>query len=425
MAIEPCAPYRVQPHHTTPMFKPLPLLFVCITSSIFGQGPAVTSWIINPGSDTGYNGILSNVLEVNYTATDAYVSCTCVPGYDIGPWAGNPNTPANQDFTFKITRTPQQNTGTLVNTGLGHIGVWRNGVSIFNAKDGMSYNDQGVWNRDALVFEGSSFDACLGHPAGNGEYHHHVSPNCLYVHTNDEVHSDLIGFAFDGFPVYGAFGSANTDGTGGPARMRSGYRLRAITERTSLPNGTVLTAGQYGPAIGGQYPLGAFIEDYEFVEGSGDLDAHNGRFCITPDHPDGTYAYFVTLTEQLDPAYPYTIGPTYYGTVQSGNTGPQSGHNTVPGNAMLYDPSTGVDSPLPALGIEIFPVPSNGEVNIRANGDEIISLDVVDVQGRSVRSQRVSGRVATVPLDQLATGPYSLRITMQDGHTIVRPFVRQ
>ena len=173
------------------------------TSSAFAQGPTVTSWILNPGNETGYAGIASNVQAVHYTANDAYVTCTCIPGYDIGPWTANPNLPANQDFCFKITRNPVQNTGNLVNTPLGHIGVWRNGVSIFNAKDGMSYNNQGIWNRDALVFEGISFDVCLGHPAPNGEYHHHVSPNCLYDHLDDEAHGDLIGYAFDGFPIYG------------------------------------------------------------------------------------------------------------------------------------------------------------------------------------------------------------------------------
>ena len=407
------------------MIKSLPILFACITSSVFGQGPAVTSWIINPGSETGYNGILSNVLEVNYTTTDVYVSCTCVPGYDIGPWVGNPNTPANQDFTFRVTRTPQQNTGTLVNAGLGHIGVWRNGVSIFNAKDGMSYNNQGIWNRDALVFEGSSFDACLGHPAPNGEYHHHVSPNCLYDHTNDELHSDLIGFAFDGFPVYGAFGFTDPDGSGGIARMRSGYQLRSITERTSLPNGTMLMAGQYGPAIAGQYPLGAFIEDYEFVDGSGDLDVHNGRFCVTPDYPDGIYAYFVTVNEQLDPAYPYTIGPTYYGTVQSGNTGPQSGHNTVPGNAVLFDPSTGIAQLVNGSALTVFPVPSDDELNIRMDGAALRSIELFDAQGRSVAMHGVSGTTAAVEISALAPGGYSARIISTDGSIVVHAFVKR
>lgn len=72
-------------------------------------GPDVTSWRINTEGQTGYGGIASNVQLVQYSITNVYVSCTCIPGYDIGPWAGNPNTPANQNFTFKITRMPQLN----------------------------------------------------------------------------------------------------------------------------------------------------------------------------------------------------------------------------------------------------------------------------------------------------------------------------
>jgi hypothetical protein len=140
------------------------LSIILSSLSLSAQDPTLTNWILNPGNETGYGGYLTNVQQVHYTNTDVYVSCTCIPGYDIGPWNSNPNTPANQDFVFKITRSPIENTGTKVQTSLGHIGVWRNGVSIFNAEDGMSYNNQGVWNRNALVFEGISFDACLGHP---------------------------------------------------------------------------------------------------------------------------------------------------------------------------------------------------------------------------------------------------------------------
>jgi hypothetical protein len=189
------------------------LLFGLAPIAALAQGPEITSWIINPGTETGYGGSLTNVLQVAYTPNDVYVRCSCIPGYDIGPWTGNPNDAMNMDFVFKITRSPQPATGPHTATPMGHIGVWRNGVSIFNAKDGFSYNNQGIWNRDALVFEGLSFDACMGHPAPNGEYHHHVTPNCLYDHMNEVAHSDLIGFAFDGYPVYGAYGFANPDGT--------------------------------------------------------------------------------------------------------------------------------------------------------------------------------------------------------------------
>ena len=319
------------------------LLIIVSLSSQAQLSPTITSWVINTDNSTGYFGELSNVQSVDYTSNFVFVSCTCIPGYDIGPWAGNPNTPANQDFCFRITFNPQENTGTLTNTGLGHIGVWRNGVSIFNAKDAFSYNNQGVWFQDAYVFEGSSFDACLGHPAGNGEYHHHVNPTCLYNDSDEANHSPIVGYAFDGYPIYGAYGYSNPlDPNSAVSRMQSGQQLRNISSRQTLADGTGLPAYQYGPTVNSQYPIGSFIEDYEYIEGSGDLDEHNGRFCITPDYPEGIYAYFITIDDYLDPVYPYIIGPTYFGTVATGNTGPQSGHNLIPNNATHYDPETDV-----------------------------------------------------------------------------------
>jgi YHYH protein len=324
------------------MQKTILCLLLVLPALIKAQTPEITSWKINTSGQTGYAGILTNVQQVQYSNNNVYVSATCIPDYTIGPWTNNPNAPVNQNFVFKITRNPVQNTGTLVNTPMGHTGVWSNGVSVFNAKDGMSYNNLGVWNRDAYIFEGISFDNCLGHPAPNGEYHNHVNPTCLYDDTDNTVHAPIIGYAFDGFPIYGAYGFDNPNGTGIFRKMQTSYQLRNITSRTTLPDGTVLNTNQYGPAIGGQYPLGAFLEDYEYVAGSGDLDEHNGRFCVTPDYPNGIYAYFVTIDVNENPVYPYVIGPEYYGTVQPGNTGPNGGHNIVNEPVITYVPGTTV-----------------------------------------------------------------------------------
>ena len=184
--------------------------FLLLLVPAFGQAqitPIVNSWIVNSTGATGYNGIPSNVQRVQYSTGNVYITCTGIPSYAIGPnWGNNPNTPTNQNFVFKITRTPVPNTGTATATPLGHTGIWSNGVSIYNAKDGMSYNNQGTWNQNAIVVEGPSFDSCLGHPAGNGEYHHHLNPRCLYNDRDSSRHAPLIGFAFDGYPIYGAYG---------------------------------------------------------------------------------------------------------------------------------------------------------------------------------------------------------------------------
>ncbi len=125
---------------------------------------------------------------------------------------------------------------------------------------------------------------------------------------NDDVilkyHSPLIGWAYDGNPIYGPYAYADREG-GSVRRMRSGYKLRPSSLR---PPG---------------YVAGFFVEDYDYV-GDGDLDIHNGRFCKTPEFPNGVYAYFSTINDTkessgpfngfLKPVFPYFIGNTYKST---------------------------------------------------------------------------------------------------------------
>jgi hypothetical protein len=218
--------------------------------------------------------------------------------------------------------SPAVQGGTKTATALGGIGFMVNGVPFFNASDGMSYQNKNIWHQNANVVEAPSFDAGKGHPQQTGVYHYHQQPALLRQQLGDDGahHSPLLGFAFDGFPVYGPYGYTNTDGTGGAVeRLDSSYRLRNITTRTTLANGTVLTATNYGPAVSASFPLGYYLEDYEFLSGSGDLDAYNGRFAVTPEFPQGTYAYFTTLDSLGNAAYPYIVGPSYYGTLQNDN----------------------------------------------------------------------------------------------------------
>ena len=62
------------------------------------------------------------------------------------------------------------------------------------------------------------------------------------------------------------------------------------------------------------YILGDLTDDYIYDSSEGDLDEYNGKFVVTPDYPNGTYAYFMTEDSSGDPAYPYAIGPKMYGT---------------------------------------------------------------------------------------------------------------
>ena len=200
----------------------------------------------------------------------------------------------------------------------------------------MSYNNLDIWHQNAIVVEAASFDSCLGHPAPMGRYHHHQNPRCLYT-AGASSHSPLLGYAFDGYPIYGPYAYANTDGTGGIVRIRTSYRLRNITQRTTLPDGTVLSPSQYGPPVSSTYPLGYYVEDFEYVAGLGDLDTYNGRTTVTPEYPASTYAYFVTIDAAGASAYPYALGPRYYGVVATDNL-TSMGHVTISESVSDYTP---------------------------------------------------------------------------------------
>jgi hypothetical protein len=110
--------------------------------------------------------------------------------------------------------------------------------------------------------------------------------------------------------------------------------LRSITQRHTLPNGTTLPQSQWGPDVSAQYPLGSYAEDYVYVPGAGTLDQYDGRVVVTPEYPSGTYAYFMPLDASLKNAYPYVLGPQYYGVVDAANLG--NGTITVPADATYY-----------------------------------------------------------------------------------------
>lgn len=215
----------------------------------------------------------------------------------------------------------------------------------------------GIWVRNAYYGERQTFDACVGHQPPNGAYHHHASPTCLRAQLGDNVelvsskrtgnvyreattalrHSPILGWSFDGYPIYGPYGySEARNASSAIRRIRSGYKLRGITQRNTLPDwalavhpgvSQVLTAQQQGPPINAEFPLGRYVEDHEWAAANGDLDVHNGRFTVTPEYPNGTYAYFVTIEADGSPAFPYILGGTYFGVVTTGRV------TTIPSGA--------------------------------------------------------------------------------------------
>ena len=227
--------------------KTICILVLLLTSKItFGQlSSVITCWQQNT-TNVGFAGSLTNVQEVNYSDTYVYVKTEDVPSWiPIGyNWPNNPWFATPMGYQFRIRRNPIPNVGPETQTGYGHIGLWKNGCSIYNPKDAKSYEDSVTWFQNAWFWEhilGETFDPCIGHPNGSGEYHTHVSPACLYDITDSINVSPLIGYSFDGYPIYGGYGHSDPlDTNSAIIRLKSSYRLRTITDRTVLPDGTVL-----------------------------------------------------------------------------------------------------------------------------------------------------------------------------------------
>jgi len=124
-------------------------------------------------------------------------------------------------------------------------------------------------------------------------------------------HSGIIGWAYDGHPIYGPYAYASQRGLpgGNIVQMKSGYVLDLKPNRPPVSS----------------FPQEFFVEDFTWVESTSEetLDRNNGRFCITPDFPNGTYAYFATVDTTTDsdgvfksykrPVFPYLIGDSFQG----------------------------------------------------------------------------------------------------------------
>jgi len=195
--------------------------------------------------------------------------------------------------------------------------------------------------------------------------------------VNENIgHSPIIGWAYDGNPIYGPYGY-NTPTGGSIKGLRSGYRLKEnIKNDKNRPN---------------NYPIGFFIEDYEYV-GNGDLDEHNGRFSITPEYPNGVYAYFTTIdsgnveesgpfNNYKKPIFPYVIGNTYKSKPIPFNFEPNSNQDFININDTVWKRNT---TPY-------------GILNTKTKYDYILNLDSISNQFGTVKNT-LKGEINSVKI---------------------------
>jgi len=293
----------------------------------------------------------------------------------------NPNRIAAQSIDLLTPYRGGLNRAALVQTpiGIGVIGVSAVGIVLFAPASETTITLFGLsWTVNAVAAGVLGEDASGGQPTTNGTYNYRTSRfinanawqnlhtwKSGYRHTDG--HSKILGWAIDGYPIYGPYGYDNPSTIGGVVRMRSGYTLVEKSGRplpasvnilpgihpgTQIPVRTTqdLYPGMElrGPwpaktykivrvlsdaiqvnteinyefrtdtRVQGIWPIGIFVQDYEYTAPTGTtLDQSNGRFCVTPEFPDGTYAYFMTQDLTDEPTFPYIVGSRFYGSLSS------------------------------------------------------------------------------------------------------------
>ena len=212
-----------------------------------------------------------------------FIRANGLPDHPTGqfPGRGNPNRISAQNYAFRVPVKPSAAVQATT-VGLQAIGVAVNGVVFDPGANEWWKDDRSTgWQYEALGGGPDlGLDASHAHVQPSGAYHYHGIPvDLLDRLSGGKPAVVLLGWAADGFPIYGPWGASDPKDAKSEVRvLASSYRIKA-GERTGGP--------------GGRHD-GKFVQDYEYVAGAGDLDECNGRFAATPEFPAGIYHYVLT-----------------------------------------------------------------------------------------------------------------------------------
>lgn len=218
-----------------------------------------------------------------------------IPDHETGkfPGPGNPNAIMQQHYHFEMPLHPRFAAHrTSIQGWL--FGVAVDGVIFDPGTADYWHNDHhSIWHVEGII-KGKrtlGIDWSDAHVQPNGAYHYHGIPWGILEKYHAEKKMFLVGWAADGFPIYGPYAYKKAkDATSPVVKMRSSYRLKK----------GMRPGGNKGP--GGRYD-GTYEGDYEYVKGLGDLDECNGRTGVTPEFPQGTYYYVTTEAYPFVPRY--------------------------------------------------------------------------------------------------------------------------
>ena len=209
-----------------------------------------------------------------------------IPDHEVGrfPNRGNPNGIQAQNYHYEVALKPKGAREAIVMVRQP-FGIALNGVLFDPGTAEFFQRDRSSeWNYEALSGAVKlGLDQNHAHVQPNGAYHYHGLPSKLFeVLSDGEQAMTLVGWAADGFPIYGLYGTKDPLDAGSEiVELKSSYQIKV----GARPSGSDSPGGDYD---------GSFTIDYEYVDSSGDLDECGGRFGVTPEFTEGTYYYVLT-----------------------------------------------------------------------------------------------------------------------------------
>lgn len=236
-------------------------------------------------------------LDITVSGSSCAFSSNAIPNHDFNASPASFATPvAEVSQTFQIPSSPvAASTATPLSLQYDNA-VFLNGVKldllaaacygVGNEPLGQErigcFDVASPWRYDPMSPSASfGTDGHNAHTQPDGTYHYHGDPHALFDVTDLSAESPVIGFAADGFPIFGSI--INDGGTLRP--VKSGYALKS---------GARVSQSGEGAFPGGTYD-GTYRDDYEWTD-AGDLDACNGM-----TH-NGVYGYYIT------DSYPWVLG---------------------------------------------------------------------------------------------------------------------
>jgi hypothetical protein len=218
-----------------------------------------------------------------------------IPNHAVGtfPNANNPNAIRTQSITATFPLRPAIVNANGTNAMVPGYAI--NGVKFepgtggtcdsANPPNCTALGGTGAWRMEALPPSSFNFgtDSNNAHVQPTGEYHYHGLPTGLITKLGKGTAMTLVGWSNDGFPIYARYGYTNANDATSPVKeLASSWRIKATPD-----------SGRPATSL---YPMGSFLQDYEYVAGLGDLDQCNGRTGVTPEFPNGIYYYAITST---------------------------------------------------------------------------------------------------------------------------------